>query len=129
MTLWLAWVVQQLMPDEEGRSQSATCVPRCRLDPDVFKGTFAQDLAVTDTVEGDATGQHQIVQARLSVQVSCHSQHDLFANDLNRGGEVHLSLRDLRFGGSWGATEQPMEFGRCHRQPLAVIEVAHVHTK
>ena len=83
---WLASVVQQLMPDEEGCPQCATRVTRRRLDPEVFKRSFSQDLAIADAVESDATRQHQVVQTRLPVQMTRHAQHDLFADDLHRGG-------------------------------------------
>ena len=57
--------------------------------------TLAQQPAVADAVERHAAGQAQVLEAGLAVHRARHPQHDLFAHDLHRAGEVHLPLRQL----------------------------------
>ena len=65
----MARLVQQLVPDEQGRAQRAAGVARRRLNPEVLERPLAQQPAVGDAVERHAAGQDQVLQAGLAVQV------------------------------------------------------------
>ena len=63
----------------------------------------------------------------LAMDVPRRAEHDLFGDGLDRGRQVHLPLREQALRSSRRAAEQVVELPRGHRQPLAVIEVAHIH--
>ena len=48
------------VPGAQGRAQRAAGVAGGRLDPDVVKGAFAQQLAVGHAVQGHAAGQAEV---------------------------------------------------------------------
>ena len=51
----------------------------------------------------------------------------VFGDLLDRRREVHLALGDRRLRRARRTAEQRVELARRHRQPLAVVEVRHVH--
>src|SRR5262249_55758853 len=51
---WPPRPVQELMPDEECSAQRAAGITCGRLDPDIFKWSFAQEQPVGDAIECDA---------------------------------------------------------------------------
>ena len=56
-----AGVVQELMPDEQGRAQRAAGIAGRRLDPEVVEVALAEQPAVGHAVERHAAGQDQVL--------------------------------------------------------------------
>ena len=59
----------------------------------------------------------------------CEPQHDLFSDDLDGRGDVHLALRKGPFRLSRRTTEELVESPVRHGKAGAVVEVLHVETK
>ena len=111
------------MPDQLCHSQGTACVARGWLDPQPLERSVSQHSSVSDTVEGHAAGQAQVLKTGLPMCRPRHAQHDLLADDLNRARQVHLPLRQLRFRHTGRATEQAIEGSVRHREAREVIEV------
>ena len=58
-----------------------------------------------------------------------HLQQDLFRHHLNGRRQIHFTFGERRFRLSRRSTQQPVEAGRRHRQPRAVIEELHIQPK
>src|SRR2546427_8555791 len=56
-------------------------------------------------------------------------EHDLLADRLNGGREIHFTFRDGRLGIARRPAKQTMKLLARHRHALAIIEVRHVHPK
>ena len=54
-----AGFIQQLIPNEQGRSQGPTGVTSGRLDPEVVEWAFSKQTAVGDAIERHAAGQDE----------------------------------------------------------------------
>ena len=83
------------VPTEVGRTDRATGVACSRLHPDPFEDALAQQPAVGDTVEGHATGEHQVFFAGYFLSSPSDRQNDLLGDDLHRCRQIHLPLGDL----------------------------------
>ena len=57
---------EMLMIGSEGCAEGAACISGRGLDPDALERTIAQNLAVGDAIECDATGETEIFQCRRS---------------------------------------------------------------
>ena len=75
------------------RADGATRISRRRLNPQVFKWSFAQNPPIPHAVERNPTRQAELFHSRLPMDVMGHLEHHLFGNDLNAPGQVHFLLR------------------------------------
>src|SRR5215831_19976660 len=82
----------------EGGPDRAPRVTRRGLDPEAGKIALAEQLAVGHEIESDPTGQAQVALAGALRDGSGELQHDLLGDKLDRGGEIHFSLRQPLFG-------------------------------
>ena len=123
----LAGVVHKLMPNEQCRPQRAAGIARRRLNPDILERPFPQQPPVANAVERHAASQHEILHLRLSLHLPRHPQHDLLGHRLDARRQIHVPLFELGFRPARRPAEQLGEPAIGHRQPLAVIEVRHVH--
>src|SRR2546423_317434 len=98
-----------MMPAEKSGAQGATGVACCRLDPDFFERTVAQDAAVADAVERNAARQTQLPLPRQVVRMSGYPQHDFFSHRLDRARDVEMALRQFAFRLSPRPAEQTVE--------------------
>ena len=114
------------MPGKERGTKGATGIAGGRLNPDVFKGTFSQNSAVADTVQGNPAREAEVFLPGDFVDVPGGAQHHFFGNYLDRSCQVHLFLRELGFRFSWRTAKQPVEFLIGHGQTDAVVEILHV---
>ncbi len=117
------------MPDEQSHAQGSACVAGGRLDPQVGVRTLAQDAAVGHAVQRHAASQAQPRQTGLFVDMTGHAEQNLLGHGLDRRRQIHLALGQRRLRPPRRAAEQPLELPRRHGQPLAVIEVGHVHAE
>ncbi len=111
------------MPDEVRDTQRPARVPSGRLDPEPLERALAQDPAVGDTIERHAPCETEVVEPRLPIQRPHHAQHDLLAHDLDRTGEIHLALRQVRLGDPGRPAEQLGEGPVGHGEPGEIVEV------
>src|SRR5205085_5779317 len=117
------------MPNEQRHAESASGVTRRGLDPYVVERAFTQEPARAHAVETDAPGDGELPHARLSLHVAATAKHDLVRERLDRRREIHFALCE---GGFWitrRATEEVVKLLGGHGEPLAIIEVAHVHAE
>ena len=101
----VSWPPEKLIPGKKGGAEGSSRVSCGRLNPDVLEGSFAKNTAVGDAVEGDPSGEGEVRRAGALVCVACHSKDNFFGDGLDRRRDVHLSLRDLRFGSTRRAIE------------------------
>ena len=92
MALGLAWVIQQLMPDEQGRPEGTAGITRRRLDPEIVKVAFAEQTAIGHAVKCHAAGQDEVIQSRSRPHMSTDPEHGLLGYGLDAGGHVHVPL-------------------------------------
>ena len=104
-------------------------VAHCGLDPDRLEWPFAQDAPVAHAVQRHAAGQAQLFHAGLRLYAAGLTQHDLFADLLDRRGDVHIAPGDGLPAPARRAPEQSVEFPRRHGQALAVVEIRHIQAK
>ena len=97
-----------------------------RLHPDLIEFAVAQDFAVRDAIERHAAGQAEIALRIFRRQAAREQQHRLLEDDLGRGRDVHVRLRQRFAAHRAAASEQPVEFVVGHRQAGAVVEIRHV---
>ena len=83
------------MPDCQSDADRSTSVARCGLDPNIFKGPFAQDAAVGDAVERHSARHTETLQPRFLVHISNHLEHRFFSNGLDAAGKIHFALSDF----------------------------------
>ena len=122
-------IVQILVPCKKSRTDGASRITGSRLYPDVFKRPFPKDSAVADAIECDTTRKTEIFLPRFAVYVLRHAKHHLFRHVLNRAGQIHIPLRDIRFRLPGRTSEQPVEFRVRHGQPCAVIKIIHIQSE
>ena len=96
--LGLAGFVQQLMPDEQGRSQGTASIARRRLDPEIVKVAFAEQTTIGHAVKCHAAGQDEVLQARLRPHVATDPEHGLLGHGLDAGSHIHVPLLQGRLG-------------------------------
>ena len=120
---------QELVPGEERGPQRSSGVARGRLDPEPVEDLLPQDAAVAHAVQGDASGQAEVLEAGLAPDVPRHPEHDLLRGFLDRGRQVHVALGRGGLGRAGRAAEQVMEAGVRHGQARAVVEEAHVRAE
>ena len=123
------WLVQQLVPDEQGSPQSAAGIAGGGLNPDVLERPFTQQPAVGDAVERHATRHHEVLHPGLAVQLAPYAQHDLLGHFLDAGRQVHVPLLQPGVRLARRSAEELVESLIGHRQTLAVVEVVHVQPK
>jgi hypothetical protein len=80
------------VPDEEGGPQRASRVAGGRLDPDVLERALAEQLAVRHAVQRDASGEHQVPQPGLPVDVAAHAEHGVLGERLDARRQIHVPL-------------------------------------
>ena len=117
-----AGLLQVAMPDQLSDAEGATGVAGSRLNPDALERAFAQQPAVGDAVEGDSPRETEVFRPGRAVRRAGHAEHDLFADDLYRAGEVHLPLCELRFRDARRTVEQLGERPVRHRETGEVVE-------
>ena len=125
--LGLPGVVQLAVPDQQRCAERAAGIAGGRLNPDVLERPFTQQAPVRHAVERHAAGHDQVGCVGQAVEMPRRAEHRVFAHHLNGRGEVHFLRGDERLGLTRRTAEQLMEPGRRHRQPLAIVEVRHVH--
>src|SRR5205807_2100467 len=74
---WVTGLPEELVPDEERRPERAARITRGRLDPDVVERAVAEQAAVRDAVERHTPGQHEVSEARPTVEVLAQPHDDL----------------------------------------------------
>ena len=109
------------------RIRERSRVSRGRLNPDFLKRALPQQPPVGDTVQRDTARKREVLHAGDLVRVARHSQDDLLRYRLDRRGNVHFALRDLRFGGSRGPVEELLHLRGRHAVVVTEREVIHVH--
>ena len=92
----LAGVVQELVPDEQGRPERPAGVAGGRLDPEVVEVALAEQPAVGHAVQRHAAGQDQVLHPGPRVHVAADPEHDLLGHGLDAGGQVHVPLLERR---------------------------------
>src|SRR5688500_8938878 len=97
------------MPDKQCRAQGAAGIARRGLNPNVVKRTLAQDTSVGHTIERHASGQTEVLHSGLRMDIPRGSQHDLLGHLLDRGREIHITLRQPRIGLPWWAAEESIK--------------------
>jgi hypothetical protein len=86
----IALLAEKYVPDRESRPDRAAGITGGRLHPDALKCAVAQQLAIGDAVERDATGQAEVPQAVFARKRASQPQHHLLSHCLDRGGDVHV---------------------------------------
>ena len=123
----VARLLQELMPDEQGRAQRAAGVAGRGLDPEVVERPLAEQPAVGHAVERDAAGQDQVLHAR-----SARGRRRPIRSTTSSVTAWMLAARSMcrcssgDSGRAGRAAEEVVEPPAGHRQPLAVVEVIHV---
>ena len=113
----------------ERGAQSAARVARRRLDPDPIAAGIAQDLAIRDAIERDASRQAEVSYSRFLAQRTREAQDDLLGDCLDRGRQIHVIGRQRLIGLARRPAEELVEAPRGHRQAGAKIEIAHVQAE
>ena len=108
----------------ECRAQRAAGIAGRRLDPDALELSLAQDLAIGDAVERDASGETEVRHAGFGSERAGETQDNLLGDRLDRSGDVHLALADRVFAAARLAAEQLVKPIVGHPQSGAIIEVA-----
>src|SRR5262249_27817104 len=93
----------------------------------MIEETFAQNSSVAHAIERYSADEATVLDAGDLVHVARAAQHDLLGDDLNRRGDIHLALRDRRFGASRRTSKQAIEPPRGHGESMAIIEILHGH--
>ena len=91
--------------------------------------SLAQQLAVGDAVQRNATGQADVLGAGFLLHRPGQPQHDLLRYRLDRGGEVHVLLGQELFGRAARPAEQRGELVVRHAQAGAIVEVGLVEAE
>ena len=76
-------MAKNLVMNQQGHAQGSPGVPRGRLNPEPFKRALSQNTTVTDAIQGNSSGQAQILHPGFPVNVPCHPQHDFLGNHLD----------------------------------------------
>ena len=115
------------VPGRQGRAQGAAGVPRRGLDPDVFEGAPADQLAVGHAVQGHAAGHHQVVGPGELLGGLRQAQHDLFRGLLDGQGQVHVPLVQQGLPGPARHPEQGFPLVvPAHGEAGGEVEIIHV---
>src|SRR6266404_8012586 len=77
-----------MMPAQQCGAERATGVARSRLDPDFLERSFAENSAVADTIQRDATRETEMTRARKRVGMARHPQHHFLSHGLDRASEI-----------------------------------------
>ncbi len=75
----------------------------------------------------EGAGRHQIFHFGLAVNFAGHAQHGFFGDFLNAGGKVHMALFEHGFRRAGRTAKELMKSAIGHGEPLAIVEVIHVH--
>src|SRR5262245_30276073 len=95
-----------LVISSEGCAHRPASIAGCGLHPDVLKGTIAQDLAIGDAIERDATSKAEIIHFICRREAARNTQHDLFRDPLHGCGKIHITLGKGRTWVARRATEK-----------------------
>lgn len=106
------------MRNELRDTERATGVAGGGLDPQALEWSLAEEPTVADAVQRDATREHEILEPGLAVRRARHPEHDLFADNLDRAREVHLTLGQVRLRLARRASEYPLNAGLVIVSPL-----------
>ena len=117
------------MTSRQGGANRASGVARGRLYPQIVKNILTQQLAVRDAVQCDTAGQAKIALPGGLANTPGEFDYDLFRHGLDRGGEIHFTLRQHAFRRARRTAEQLGEPLVGHRQAGAVIEVRHIQVE
>ena len=85
-------------PVGQRRPERAPRIAGSGLNPEPLERPLAEQPAVGHAVERHATGQAEVRQARLCMNMPGHSQDNLLEHLLDAGGEVHLPLGERAIG-------------------------------
>ena len=124
-----ARLVEQLVPNEERDAKRAARIAGGRLDPEILEGPSRRIRPLATQLSATPPARQRFFRPVSRVHVPRHPQHDFLDDDLDRGGKIHIALGEQRLGSTRRAAEEPVELLRRHRQPLAVVEVRHVHAE
>ena len=116
----------QAVPGGQRDAHRPAGIARGGLDPQAPERTVSQDLAIAHTVEGDATGEAEMLGPRLAVQGASEAEHHLLGDVLDGSGQVHLPLGQQRLRLAGRGAEERVELAARHGEPGAVVEVLHV---
>ena len=115
-------MAEMVEPVGQRRPERAPRIAGSGLDPEPLERPLAEQSAVGHAVERHATGQAEVREARLRMNVPGHSQDDLLEHLLDAGGEVHLPLGERAIGPPRRTVKQPVEPAARHLQAGAVVE-------
>ena len=107
------------------RADRATGIACRGLDPDLVEHARAQQSPIGDARERDAAGHAEALVAGDLPRVLGRSQHrDLFADLLDRLGEIHVALRDALVGRACAGP--PKSAGEAIVRHGLAVEIAEV---
>ena len=121
-----ARLLEVLMPGHQSGAQGRAGVAGGGLDPDPLEDPFPQQLAVGHAVEGHAAGEAEVGGTGVLVQAAGQLEHDLLGDHLDRGGQIHMELTELRFPLPWRPAEQLVELAAGHPEAAVKLEVAQI---
>src|SRR6478752_7393860 len=91
-------LIQQLMPDKQGRAERSAGVTGGRLNPNPLERPLAEQSLVRHAIQGNPTGQNEISLFSSTMQLARHSQHGVSQHGLNTGCQVSVSLLEWGLG-------------------------------
>src|SRR5713226_2478446 len=108
------------MPDSKRSAKRASRVPGCRLDPNVFKGTFSQYAAIGHAIERYAARHAKPLHTSLPLSIVGYLQHYFFGDHLYAASKVHFLLCYPRLRLARGASKKFSEGPVGHTQSLRI---------
>src|SRR5205823_2866745 len=96
---------------------------------DLGGGEFRPEIAAAHAVERYAAREAKIFLTSFSLNTFCELEDNLLRDGLDRGGEVHLALRQPLLGLARRPAEQRVELAVGHAQAGAVVEVLEVEAE
>src|ERR1039458_5050542 len=88
-------IPQQHVVGPQGGAQSTTTIPGGRLNEQLLEAGLPEDAMVGDTIQSHSSRHAELFQSCLSLEVSCHSQQNLFGDLLDAGSDVRVMLVQL----------------------------------
>ena len=82
----------ELVVELEGGTDGNAVIPRGRLDPDVFEGTFLPKAAIHGTVERYTACETELIESCFFVEASGQIEDDVFKELLGGGGEIAVVI-------------------------------------
>src|ERR1044072_7275690 len=114
---------------KQRRTDGAAGVPGGRLNPDVLKDLFTENLPIGNTVQSHAAGKCEVRRPSDVPDVSRQLEHHIFEHHLDGCGQIHFASRYSCFRLTWRATEQIIECLVRHRAAIEKTEILGVETE